>query len=120
MSLLERLGFQRPPKTPQDADALALKHLEKRGADLALPRHVVHFLLFPSEDSARAAAAQSETGSWAAHVEPAPPPAEQWIVRVDGHRIVGRETVAAFRGQFEEIAASHGGEYDGWEAAAKP
>ena len=41
-------------------------------------------------------------------------------MRADGHRTVGPETVAAFRSWFEDIAAEHGGEYDGWEAAAKP
>ena len=119
MNLLERMGFQRPPKTPQDADALALRHLEKRGADLSQPRHVIHFLLFASEGGARAAAAQVADGSWTAHVE-APTTHEKWVVRIDGQRIVGRETIAAFRSQFERIAAAHDGEYDGWEAAAKP
>ncbi len=41
-------------------------------------------------------------------------------MRVDGQRIVGAGDVAAFRAQFEQIARRHGGEYDGWEAAAKP
>ena len=119
MNFLELLGFRRPPKTPQEADALALRHLEKRGADLTLPRHVIHFLLFATEDDARAAGAQVDNASWTAHVEPATT-SEKWIVRVDGHRVVGRETIAAFRSQFEQIAAAHDGEYDGWEAAAKP
>ena len=41
-------------------------------------------------------------------------------MKADGHRIVGPETVAAFRSWFEDIAAAARGEYDGWEAAAKP
>jgi hypothetical protein len=45
---------------------------------------------------------------------------EEWSLRVDGHRIVGADTVAAFRAQFEQLAGAHNGEYDGWEAAAKP
>jgi len=32
----------------------------------------------------------------------------------------GPDTVAAFRSWFEEVAAKHRGEYDGWEASAKP
>jgi Regulator of ribonuclease activity B len=44
----------------------------------------------------------------------------QWSLRAEGQRIVGAETIAAFRAWFERIAAEHGGEYDGWEAAAKP
>ena len=41
-------------------------------------------------------------------------------MRADGERVVGVETIAAFRSWFEHVAAEHDGEYDGWEAAAKP
>jgi Regulator of ribonuclease activity B len=41
-------------------------------------------------------------------------------VRADGQRIVGGDTISAFRAWFERVAAEHGGEYDGWEAARKP
>ena len=44
----------------------------------------------------------------------------EWCVKADGHRTVGPDTVAAFRAWFESVAAEHDGEYDGWEAAAKP
>jgi len=112
---------RRPGKTPQDADKLALRRLKIVGADLSLPRHVIHFLLFESESDARAAAATIEAGgAWTTHVDAPSETLEEWSVRVDGHRIVGAETVAAFRAQFVQIARAHNGEYDGWEAAAKP
>jgi hypothetical protein len=120
VSFLERFGLQRPPKTPQDADKLALRHLASRGSDLSKPRHVIHFLLFTNEDDARTVAAQIDDGSWTAQVEPPAETGQKWIVRIDGHRVVGPETVAAFRTRFENIAAANNGEYDGWEAAAKP
>ena len=41
-------------------------------------------------------------------------------VRAEAHRIVGFETVQGFRAWFEQIAAEHDGEYDGWEPAVKP
>ncbi len=53
-------------------------------------------------------------------MEPPTETIDQWCVKADGHRTVGPETVAAFRSWFENVAAQHGGEYDGWEAAAKP
>jgi Regulator of ribonuclease activity B len=120
MSFLDRIRYQRPPKTPQEADKLALRHLAARGADLAKPRHIIHFVLFAEEADARAAAEAIEGGSWTTNVEPPSETLDEWSVRVDGQRIVGPETVAAFRAQFERIAAQHSGEYDGWEAAAKP
>jgi len=112
---------RRPGKTPRDADKLALRRLKMVGADLSLPRHVIHFLLFESESDARAAAATIDAGgAWTTHVDAPSETLEEWSVRVDGHRIVGAETVAAFRAQFVQIARAHNGEYDGWEAAAKP
>jgi hypothetical protein len=120
MSFLDRIRYHRPPKTPQEADALALKQLETRGADLSLPRHVIHFLLFEEEADARTAADVIDGGSWTTRVDAPTATVEAWSVRVDGHRIVGPDTVAAFRTQFEQVAAAHRGEYDGWEAAARP
>ena len=112
---------RRPGKTPRDADKLALRRLKMVGADLSLPRHVIHFLLFESESDARAAAATIDAGgAWTTHVDAPSETLEEWSVRVDGHRIVGAETVAAFRAQFVQIARAHNGEYDGWEAATKP
>ena len=101
---------RRPGKTPQDADKLALRRLKMVGADLSLPRHVIHFLLFESESDARAAAATIDAGgAWTTHVDAPSETLEEWSVRVDGHRIVGPETVAAFRAQFVQIARAHNG-----------
>jgi Regulator of ribonuclease activity B len=120
MGFLDRIRNQRAPRTTQEADSLALRQLTGRGADLAQARHIVHFLYFPGEASARAAADTIADASWTAAVEPPSETIAEWSVRADGHRTVGPETVAAFRSWFEDIAAEHGGEYDGWEAAAKP
>lgn len=120
MRFLDRIRYQGAPKTPQDADRLALRQLSGRGADLAKPRHVIHFLYFPREDAARSAAAVITEASWTAKVEPPTDEIDQWCVKADGHRTMGPETVAAFRSWFEHVADAHGGEYDGWEAAAKP
>jgi hypothetical protein len=43
-----------------------------------------------------------------------------WTVRADDTRVVSSATVGSFRAWFEDVAAEHRGEYDGWEAAAKP
>ena len=120
MSFLDRIRPHRPPKTPQDADRLALRQLEARRADLSLPRHIIHFLLFEHESDARAAAEAIEGGSWTTRIDPPTQTLDQWSVRIDGHRVVGPDTVTAFRAQFEQIATAHNGEYDGWEAAATP
>ncbi len=120
MSFLDRIRYHRPPKTPQEADALALRQLAAGGADLTKPRHVIHFLLFENEAQARGAVEAIGDSSWDTGIDPPNEKLEEWTVRADGHRVLGAETVAALRAQFEQLAAEHGGEYDGWEAAAKP
>jgi hypothetical protein len=120
MSFFDRIRYHRPPKTPQDADALALRQLTSRGANMSKPRHVVHFLLFASEADARAASEVISATSWSAAVEPPTETRAEWTLRADDERIVSADTVGSYRTWFEQIAAQHHGEYDGWEAKAKP
>jgi hypothetical protein len=117
--LIDRIRYGGAPKTPEEADRLALRQLAGRGADLAQPRHVIHFLYFPAEADARAAA-EAIADTWTTQVVPPTETIAQWCVRADGNRTLAPDTVAAFRRWFEGIAVKHGGEYDGWEAAAKP
>ena len=117
--LIDRIRYGGAPKTPADADRLALRQLAGRGADLAKPRHVIHFLYFATEANARAAA-EAIADTWTTKVEAPTDEIAHWCVRADGTRTLGPDTVAAFRTWFEGIAEEHGGEYDGWEAAARP
>lgn len=119
MRFLDRIRNQGAPTSPEEADGLALRQLAGRGADLAKPRHVIHFLYFPDEEDARAAAT-AIGDAWTTKVEPPGETITVWTVKADGNRTVSPETVAAFRSWFETVAATHDGEYDGWEAAAKP
>jgi hypothetical protein len=117
--LIDRIRQGGAPKTPEEADSLALRQLAGRGADLSKPRHVIHFLYFASERDAHAAI-EVIGDVWKTELEPPTEAVEHWCVKADGNRTVGPQTVAAFRSWFETIAADHRGEYDGWEAAAKP
>lgn len=107
-------------RTPTELDRLSLKHLEKRGADLARPRHIIHFLYFESEEDARRAVEDVPTGGWDATVVPPEEPRTQWVVRGEATRMVDARTVESYRAWFEQLAEEHHGEYDGWEAAVKP
>jgi hypothetical protein len=44
----------------------------------------------------------------------------QWVVRAEATRVVDSHTVQSYRAWFEQVAVHCNGEYDGWEAAAKP
>jgi Regulator of ribonuclease activity B len=120
VSFFDRIRYHRPPKSPQEADALALRQLSTRGANLTKPRHVIHFLLFENEADADAAADAIRGTSWDARVEPPSESHSEWTVRADDERIVSVDTVASYRSWFEQIATQHNGEYDGWEAKDKP
>jgi hypothetical protein len=118
-SLIDRIRYGGAPKTPEEADRLALRQLAGRGADLSKPRHVIHFLYFTTEHEAREAM-EAIGDAWKTTIEPPNGAIEQWCVRADGDRTIGPDIIPGIRAWFEKLAAEHGGEYDGWEAAAKP
>jgi hypothetical protein len=120
MSFLDLIRHKGKPKTTQEADALALRQLAGRGADLAQPRHVIHFLYFDRESDARASAEVVREAGWKAELTEPSTNVNVWTVRADATRVVSSTTVGSFRAWFEQVATDHGGEYDGWEASAKP
>ena len=114
MSLLDRFRQTRPPAP--ELDLLLVRRLRSVGADLTRPRPIVHFLDFPSEADARAAAAEIEAGGYGVTV--AAGENATWSVRAEGTRVVDESTVTVYRPWFERVAAAHAGEYDGWESSA--
>jgi hypothetical protein len=120
MGFLDRIRNKGAPATPQEADQLVLRQLTGQGADLAKPRHVIHYLYFAHETSARDAAAMIGRSEWETEIREPDERIAEWSVRAASYRVIGTETVDAFRAWFEEIAAEFHGEYDGWEASAKP
>jgi hypothetical protein len=105
-------------ETPEEHDLEILETLEEHGEDLAEPREIRVDLLFPDEESANAAEEElTELGYEVAGFEAAGEE-EQWALRATRELRVDRENVSGFRHRFEELAARHDGEFDGWEAAA--
>jgi len=118
VGFLDRFRQERPPAP--DLDLVILRQLRGKGAQLALPRHVLHFLDFSDEASATSAEeAVREIGFEPTIVAPTGE-SLTWTLRAEANRVVDETTVVTHRAQFERIAAAHGGEYDGWEAAAAP
>jgi hypothetical protein len=118
MTFLARMRRQlRPPDTGA-GDAIVLAHLRKQGADLSRARHVRHFAVFPVEDAARAAAPAIAQAGYTVGVEPAG--ADRWELRAEITAVVDETTVGPARAWLTAIAVEHGGDYDGWEAAARP
>lgn len=120
MGFLHRLLRGTRPASTADIDRLVVRQLEGRGAELSLPRHVIHFIYFPRETDARDAAGELDQAGYDATVTSPTEEIAEWCVRAEAYRVVGFSTVEGFRAWFEQLAAEYRGEYDGWEAAAKP
>jgi Regulator of ribonuclease activity B len=107
-----------------EGDSLVVKHLRNEGVDLSKAREVLHYLYLPSEDVAAEAATELRTDGYnvelrlAANADKNPP--NPWLVLAKVEAIVDDHSVEQTTFRFTELASRHGGEYDGWEAAAIP
>ena len=120
LSFLDRLRRPKTVASPAEQDRLVLLQLQGRGANLTRPRHVLHYLYFGDEAHARSAAHDIDGAGYEVTISPPDDTVAEWSVRAEATRVVDTTTVDAFRSWFEQVAAEHAGEYDGWEAAAQP
>ncbi len=97
---------------------MILDMLRMQGADLSQPREVLHYSYFADQAAADAAAAQEREAGYEVRVEPSAAGDGKWVALATAQRVVDETTVDGTRTWFEQIAEEHGGEYDGWEAAA--
>lgn len=121
MGLFRRRSPQPAPSSglsPADAELMA--QLRKQRTDLTRPRHVLHYSYFPSHDAAQHAATAAGERGWSTEVgEPLEQFPDQWRMRAERPDVVVSDDVVRDSTDFfESLAARHGGEYDGWEAAA--
>lgn len=107
----ERLGLK-------NGDLLVMGQLIQAGADLTQPRHTLYYLYFRSEQGARGAAgAAAELGFRARITEPDGEITDWSVICEHDALILDPDTVRSNTDHFDAIAAEHGGQYDGWEAA---
>ncbi|MBW3645716.1 MAG: ribonuclease E inhibitor RraB [Actinobacteria bacterium] len=101
-------------------DLAVLDQLVKAGANLDEPRHVLHYLYFPSRSAAEAAAGTAQDAGYQPEVrDPMPQFSGQWSLVCERQGIVtDLVTVRDTTDFFEQVVAADGGEYDGWEASA--
>jgi len=93
-----------------------------QGADLTKPRHALYYLYFPSRDAADTGAEEARAAGYGCNVrEPLPEHPDQWsLVCERPDAVLDPAGVIASDNLFQGIADRLGGEFDGWEAAAKP
>jgi hypothetical protein len=101
-------------------DQMILAQLERAGADLRQPRHVIHYLYFDEEQPTHAAATTLDSAGFAITVRPPSDRIAQWSTTAEATRVVDAQTIEPSRVWFEQLARTMQGKYDGWEAAARP
>jgi len=106
----------------EDGDRMIVEQLRGLGANLSLPREVLHYLYLPSEPAAAAASEELRKAGFTTKTSPAAGPSgpNPWLVLATTEEVVSVESARVARETFTALAATHGGEYDGWEAGASP
>src|SRR4051794_7379999 len=99
-----------------EADARVLDHLAKLGCNPSEPRECRHYVYVAAEPGARALAGElNRDDGWFADCEEL---RDSWLVTATIFMGLTDDLVRATRRRLEQLASHHGGEYDGWEAAA--
>jgi hypothetical protein len=116
--------FLGKPKNPREGDRMILSRLTKLGAEMTKAREVRHYLYLPSQEAASSAAKTLRSEGYEAEERlagnAASNPPNPWLVLAKIEGVVNDETVEQMRQVFETLASEYSGDYDGWEAAAKP
>jgi Regulator of ribonuclease activity B len=110
--------------TPADGDKMILQQLTKSGADLAQQREVLHYLYVPTQEASHRAASKLREEGYEVTEKPsadaANNPHNPWLVLARKVTVVNSQNVQEMRVAFEGLAKETNGDYDGWEAPAKP
>jgi hypothetical protein len=124
VALMEAGVFQRlfgpRKKDARAADLGIIAQLQKLGADLRQPRDTVVYLYFKTEDGAKVAADQLRLHEFDAKVRPAAAGKVPWAVIANRDYVVNSDSIQELSAIAEQAARAGDGEYDGWEAAARP
>lgn len=78
------------------------------------PRTILHYLYTPSREAARRLGEQLRQGGYQTQVRLGAD-GVNWLVLASHEAVLSEELIASTRDSMETLAASVGGEYDGWE-----
>jgi hypothetical protein len=97
-------------------DRAALEQLRQSSRRMG-PHVVLHYLYFPHQQGAVAAAAEFRNSGFATE-ERLGADGINWLVLARHEIVPSEEAIARIRQVMEDLAGRYGGEYDGWEADA--
>ena len=101
------------PLSPQEGDALVLVQLKEAGSDLSKPHSMEFFLYLPTKEAAEKAADQIRSKGFGVKVEQADQGAN-WRCLATKWMVPDFATIESIRTDFDQVARSLGGKYDGW------
>ena len=96
-----------------DGDRLVIKALKENGSDLSKPHAIDFFFDFPVAKSAQQVCAKLEGEGYAPHVT-ASDDGDNHTCRAVKKMVPDLEVMQKLTLRFNELAAKHGGVYDGW------
>jgi hypothetical protein len=105
------------PADPGDADRQVLDALRSNGADLRKSTEMLFYLYLPDRAEAEIVAAALREEGFGADVAPPTQGYTMWLCRATTGMVPELGRIRELRRRFTGLAAAHGGEYDGWEAA---
>ncbi len=104
-------AFRRPKQADPDREVLV--QLKKAGSNLSKPHDVEFFLYFPSKAVAEQAASKVRAAGFVVEVRPAAK-GDDWLCFATRQMVPDFGALEQIRKDFTVLAASLGGEYDGW------
>jgi hypothetical protein len=96
-----------------DLDELVRIQLKKAGSDLSKPHKIEFFLYFPTKPAAEQAAPQIRAAGYAVEVKPAAKGSD-WLCFATKTMVPELPALQKIRRDFNSLAVSLNGQYDGW------
>jgi hypothetical protein len=100
-----------------EEDLQGLGELEREGLPLGEFRWVTHFFSFPlNREGAMAAYRELTDAGWPEVIpDETREGSNYWHIAAFRRQRISADSIGATRQELEEVAARHGGEYDGWD-----
>jgi hypothetical protein len=103
---------------PHNIGKDVIAQLRKQGSDLLRPHSMEFYFYFPTQAGAEQAAGDLRAkGFWVKTDRAAV--RDQWLCLASRRLVPDERTLDQWGQWFERVAATHGGEYDGWEASVE-
>jgi regulator of RNase E activity RraB len=109
MGLFGLLGCSKKP----DLDESVLIQLKKAGSNLSKPYHIEFFLYFPTQEIAEQAAPKIRASGFTVEVKQAAQGTD-WLCFATKTMVPDLSALQKIRQDFDALAASLNGVYDGW------